>query len=155
MAVYVCGLNPQGNAARDGRMREGDSILEANGIVLHNRHHLNASAVIKGLPDNDVTFVLLRSKNGIEEVAVKPLTQFPAEPFKDNPIERYRAFKNVREVTVDKGERDWGIMIIEGRGEMGSGVYLSDIKAGSCADEAGLRYGFFQKFKYRVFHSGV
>ena len=141
MAVYICGLNPQGNAARDGRMREGDLILEANGIVLHNRHHLNASAVIKSLPENDVTFIILRSKNALEEVAVKPLTQFPAEPHKDNPIERYRSFKNVREVTVDKGDRDWGIMIIEGRGEMGSGVYLSDIKPGSCADEAGLTRG--------------
>ena len=122
-------------------MREGDLILEANGIVLHNRHHLNASAVIKSLSDNDVTFVIVRSKNALEEVAVKPLTQFPAEPFKDNPIERYRSFKNVREVTIVKGDRGWGIMIIEGRGEMGSGVYISDIQAGSCAEEAGLSRG--------------
>jgi hypothetical protein len=60
MAVFVCGLNPRGNAFRDGRMREGDIVLEANGILLHHRHHLNASALIKNLPETDVAFVLLR-----------------------------------------------------------------------------------------------
>jgi C-terminal processing protease CtpA/Prc len=142
MAVYICGLNPQGNASRDGRMQEGDLILEANGMVLHNRHHLNASAVIKGLPDADVTFVLLRTKSGVNDVAVKPLTQFPSEPFKDTPIERYRKYKGLREVTIEKGERGWGIMIIEGKhAEAGNGVFVSDIQAGSCADEAGLARG--------------
>ena len=57
--------------------------------MLHNRHHLNASALIKNLPDSDVTFVLMRKETGSQEVAVKPLTQFPPEPFKDNPIDRY------------------------------------------------------------------
>ena len=45
MAVFVCGLNPRGNAFRDGRMHEGDIVLEANGILLHHRHHLNASGI--------------------------------------------------------------------------------------------------------------
>ena len=68
MAVFVCGLNPRGNAFRDARIHEGDIVLEANGILLHHRHHLNASALIKNLPENDVTFVLLRSKAGLEQV---------------------------------------------------------------------------------------
>ena len=141
-AVYICGLNPSGNAARDGRMKEGDLILEVNGMVLHNRHHLNAAAVIKGLPELDNTFVLLRSPSGLNQVAVKPLTQFPPEPFKDNPIERYRNYKGVREVTIEKGDRGWGIMIIEGRhAEIGVGVFISDIQEGSCAQEAGLIRG--------------
>ena len=67
----------------------GDLILEVNGVVLHNRHHLNASALIKNLPDSDVTFVIMRDDAGAQDVAVKPLTQFPPEPFKDNPIDRY------------------------------------------------------------------
>jgi hypothetical protein len=67
MAVFICGLNPRGNAFRDGRMREGDIVLEANGILLHHRHHLNASALIKNLPESDVTFVLLRSGAGIDQ----------------------------------------------------------------------------------------
>ena len=51
---------------------------------------MNASALIKNLPDSDVTFVLMRKESGAQDdVAVKPLTQFPPEPFKDNPIDRY------------------------------------------------------------------
>ena len=45
--------------------------------------------MIKNLPDSDVTFVLMRKETGTQDVAVKPLTQFPPEPFKDNPIDRY------------------------------------------------------------------
>jgi len=143
MAIYVCGLNPLGNAARVGGIDIGDLILEVNGIVLHNRHHLNASAMIKNLPDSDVTFVLMRKDSGPQEVAVKPLTQFPPEPFKDNPIDRYSGkYKNVREVALKKGENGWGIMILEGKHSIaGTGVFVSDLQPGSCAEQAGLLRG--------------
>ena len=36
-ANQVCGLNPQGNAFRDGRIKVGDTILEVNGHVIHGR----------------------------------------------------------------------------------------------------------------------
>ncbi len=106
MSVYVCGLNPQGNAFRDGRMRVGDLILEVNGKVLHDRHHLNVTSLIKGLPDSDVTFVLLRTDTGPHDLAVRPLSQFPPEPYKDNPVERYRGrYKGLREVMIQKGDQ--------------------------------------------------
>ena len=35
--IQVCGLNPQGNAFRDGRIKVGDTILEVNGHVIHGR----------------------------------------------------------------------------------------------------------------------
>ena len=142
MAVFICGMNPRGNAFRDGRMQEGDIVLEANGILLHHRHHLNASALIKNLPDADVTFVCLRSGEGMDQVAVKPLTQFPPEPFKDNPIEAYQKYKGLREIVVEKGGQGWGIMIIEGKhSEAGTGVFISDLQPGSCAEAAGLIRG--------------
>lgn len=135
-------MNPRGNAFRDGRMQEGDIVLEANGILLHHRHHLNASALIKNLPDADVTFVCLRSGEGMDQVAVKPLTQFPPEPFKDNPIEAYQKYKGLREIVVEKGGQGWGIMIIEGKhSEAGTGVFISDLQPGSCAEAAGLIRG--------------
>lgn len=68
MAVIVAGLNPKGNAYRDGNMQVGDIILEVNGLVLVQRSHLNASSIIKNLPDAGVTFVVLRkviSKNSL------------------------------------------------------------------------------------------
>lgn len=143
MSVYVCGLNPQGNAFRDGRMQVGDLILEVNGTVIYDRHHLNVSSFIKHLPESDVTFVLRRVGMGVENLAVKPLNQFPPHPYKDNPIERYTGkYKGLREVNLQKGEQGLGIMIIEGKhAEAGSGVFVSDLQPGSCADEAGLQRG--------------
>ena len=141
MSVMVAGLNPQGNAARDGLMLVGDEILEVNGLVLHNRCHLNASTVIKHLPDAGVTFILLRREAGIEDVAVKPITQFPTN-LEENAIDRYKKYKGLRQVMLKKGERGLGIMIIEGKHqEAGTGVFISDLKEGSEADKAGLLVG--------------
>ncbi|CAH0697476.1 unnamed protein product [Spodoptera exigua] len=52
---------------------------QVNGIVLHGRCHLNASAIIKGLVGPVFKIILLRRKSALEDVAVKPLTpaQFP------------------------------------------------------------------------------
>ncbi|KPJ12653.1 Inactivation-no-after-potential D protein [Papilio machaon] len=51
--------------------------MQVNGIVLHGRCHLNASAIIKGLVGPVFKIILLRRKSALEDVAVKPLTQFP------------------------------------------------------------------------------
>ncbi|CAD0205959.1 unnamed protein product [Chrysodeixis includens] len=80
MAVFVCGLHPAGAAAKASPpVKVGDEILEVNGIVLHGRCHLNASAIIKGLVGPVFKIILLRRKAALEDVAVKPLTpaQFP------------------------------------------------------------------------------
>ncbi|CAB3226364.1 unnamed protein product [Arctia plantaginis] len=80
MAVFVCGLHPAGAAAKASPpVKVGDEILEVNGIVLHGRCHLNASAIIKGLVGPIFKIILLRRKAALEDVAVKPLTpaQFP------------------------------------------------------------------------------
>ena len=141
MSVMVAGLNPQGNAARDGQMKVGDIILEVNGLVLHNRCHLNASTIIKHLPDAGVAFILLRRESGVEDVAVKPVTQFPSN-LEENAIDRYRKYKGLRQVLLKKGESGLGIMIIEGKHqEAGTGVFISDLKEGSEADKAGLLVG--------------
>lgn len=143
MSVYVCGLTPQGNAFRDGRMAIGDLILEVNGKIIHDRHHLNVSSLVKSLPDSDVTFVLLRSDTGRDNLAVKPLTHFPPDKYKDNPLERYKGrYKGLREVSIHKGDKGLGIMIIEGKhSEAGTGVFVSDLQPGSCSEEAGLVRG--------------
>ena len=141
MSVMVAGLNPQGNAARDGQMMVGDLILEVNGLVLHNRCHLNASTIIKHLPDAGVTFILLRRESGGDDVAVKPVTQFPTN-LEENAIDRYKKYKGLRQVMLKKGDTGLGIMIIEGKHqEAGTGVFISDLKEGSEADKAGLLVG--------------
>lgn len=55
--------------------------------------------------------MLLRPGSGVEDIAVKPLTQFPPEPFKDNPIDAYRKYKGLRELTVEKGKQVKNVVI--------------------------------------------
>ena len=60
MAVFICGLNPNGIAYKDGRLQVGDELVEVNGSVLHGRCHLNASAIIKSIGGAFVTIIALR-----------------------------------------------------------------------------------------------
>jgi hypothetical protein len=58
--------------------------------------------------------VLLRTDSGMDNLAVKPVAHFPPDPYKENPIERYRGkYKGLREVVIQKGDKGLGIMIIE------------------------------------------
>ncbi|XP_026316075.1 inactivation-no-after-potential D protein-like [Hyposmocoma kahamanoa] len=142
MAVFVCGLHPSGAAAKASpAVKVGDEILEVNGIVLHGRCHLNASAIIKGLVGPVFKIILLRRKSALEDVAVKPLTQFPIA-LEEESEDRFAAYKGVRDVTIKKGSAGLGIMIIEGRHtEAGRGIFVSDLQEGSAAEQAGLQIG--------------
>ncbi|GBO20475.1 InaD-like protein [Araneus ventricosus] len=60
MSVFVCGMHPKGMAAKDGRIKIGDELLEVNGVVVYGRCHLNASAMIKSLSGTSYKILLLR-----------------------------------------------------------------------------------------------
>ena len=92
-------------------------------LIYPSRHHLNVSSLIKNLPESDVTFVLGRSDSSVDDLAVRPLSQFPPDPHKDSPVERYKGkYKGLREVNINKGENQGlGIMIMEGRYESSHG----------------------------------
>ena len=77
MAVFICGLNPNGIAYKDGRLQVGDELVEVNGNVIHGRCHLNASAIIKSIGGARVTIIALRREGALQEVAVPPITRFP------------------------------------------------------------------------------
>ncbi|XP_063897158.1 uncharacterized protein LOC135118620 [Helicoverpa armigera] len=144
MAVFVCGLHPAGAAAKASPpVKVGDEILEVNGIVLHGRCHLNASAIIKGLVGPVFKIILLRRKSALEDVAVKPLTpaQFPVA-LEEESEDRFAGYKGVRDITIKKGPSGLGIMIIEGRHtEAGRGIFVSDLQEGSAAEQGGLQIG--------------
>ncbi|XP_008592429.1 PREDICTED: inaD-like protein, partial [Galeopterus variegatus] len=59
MSIFVVGINPEGPAATDGRMRIGDELLEINNQILYGRSHQNASAIIKTAPSK-VKLVFIR-----------------------------------------------------------------------------------------------
>ncbi|GAB6026518.1 hypothetical protein CHUAL_012941 [Chamberlinius hualienensis] len=142
MNTFIVGLCPSGNAFRDGRIQVGDEILEVNGQVLHGRCHLNASAIIKGLSGSIVGMVLLRRKEALNEMAVKPITQFPVKLGDESSADKLAKFKSARVVSLKKGPQGLGIMIMEGtHAEAGQGVFISDMQPGSCAEIAGLVVG--------------
>ncbi|XP_025199580.1 multiple PDZ domain protein-like isoform X3 [Melanaphis sacchari] len=142
MAVMVCGLNPNGPAAKSGCLQVGDEILEVNGVVLHGRCHLNASAIIKGIPGPIYKIIVLRKPTALDELAVRPITQFPITLDDETPEEKYANYKGLRVVTMKKSPHGLGIMILEGKhAELGTGIFISDIQEGSPAEQAGLTVG--------------
>ncbi|XP_055081804.1 multiple PDZ domain protein [Periophthalmus magnuspinnatus] len=61
MSVYVERVEPEGPAALDGRIREGDELLEINGQILYGRSHQNATTIIDNAPAK-VKIILIRNK---------------------------------------------------------------------------------------------
>lgn len=71
MSIFVVGINPEGPAATDGRMRVGDELLEINNQILYGRSHQNASAIIKTAPSK-VKLVFIRNEDAVNQMAVTP-----------------------------------------------------------------------------------
>uniref|UniRef100_A0A2I3NID6 InaD-like protein n=1 Tax=Papio anubis TaxID=9555 RepID=A0A2I3NID6_PAPAN len=71
MSIFVVGINPEGPAATDGRMRIGDELLEINNQILYGRSHQNASAIIKTAPSK-VKLVFIRNEDAVNQMAVPP-----------------------------------------------------------------------------------
>ncbi|KAG7277523.1 hypothetical protein CRUP_030685 [Coryphaenoides rupestris] len=76
LSIFIVGLHPGGAAARDGRIRVGDELLEINSQVLYGRSHQNASAIIKSSAPK-VKLLLLRNEDAVNQMAVAP---FPSPP---------------------------------------------------------------------------
>ncbi|XP_028259797.1 multiple PDZ domain protein-like [Parambassis ranga] len=79
LSIFVVGLHSGGAAARDGRIRVGDELLEINNQVLYGRSHQNASAIIKSAAAK-VTLILLRNEDAINQMAVPPFPTPPPPP---------------------------------------------------------------------------
>ncbi|XP_042639268.1 inaD-like protein [Orycteropus afer afer] len=83
MSIFVVGINPEGPAATDGRMRIGDELLEINNQILYGRSHQNASAIIKTAPTK-VKLVFIRNEDAVNQMAVAP---FPLQSSSPSPVE--------------------------------------------------------------------
>uniref|UniRef100_A0ABM5G843 InaD-like protein isoform X2 n=1 Tax=Pogona vitticeps TaxID=103695 RepID=A0ABM5G843_9SAUR len=83
MSIFVVGINPDGPAGKDGRMRTGDELLEINNQILYGRSHQNASAIIKTAPLK-VKLVFIRNDDAFNQMAVAP---FPLPASSQSSIE--------------------------------------------------------------------
>ncbi|GIY59442.1 multiple PDZ domain protein [Caerostris darwini] len=142
MSSFVCGLHPNGKAAKMDVFQVGDELLEVNGMVLFNRCHLNVSAVIRGIMTPTCKFVVLRRENSVDDMAVKPITHFPVDLENEKIEDLIASHPGVRTVTTKKGEHGLGIMILEGKHvELGRGIFISDLQKDSPAEKSGLSVG--------------
>ncbi|XP_073752743.1 inaD-like protein isoform X5 [Callorhinus ursinus] len=83
LSIFVVGINPEGPAATDGRMRIGDELLEINNQILYGRSHQNASAIIKTAPSK-VKLVFIRNEDAVNQMAVTP---FPVPSSSPSSVE--------------------------------------------------------------------
>uniref|UniRef100_A0A8C7CXN9 PDZ domain-containing protein n=1 Tax=Oncorhynchus kisutch TaxID=8019 RepID=A0A8C7CXN9_ONCKI len=76
LSIFVVGISPGGPAAKDGRIRVGDELLEINNQVLYGRSHLNASAIIKSA-SSKVKITLISQAEALQnseiEIKINPL----------------------------------------------------------------------------------
>ncbi|CAK9832612.1 Multiple PDZ domain protein [Anthophora retusa] len=95
--------------------------------------------MIKGMAGTCFKIVVLRRTAAVDDIAVKPIVQFPPT-LEDSDM--FSQYKGVRNIPVKKGQYGLGIMIIEGKhAEVGQGIFISDIQEGSAAEQAGLQVG--------------
>uniref|UniRef100_A0A4W3JWT2 PATJ crumbs cell polarity complex component n=1 Tax=Callorhinchus milii TaxID=7868 RepID=A0A4W3JWT2_CALMI len=99
MSVFVVGINPDGPAGKDGRIRIGDELLEINSQVLYGRSHQNASAIIKNARTK-VKIVLIRNEDAVNQMAVTP---FPVPSSSQSSIEVINPVKRFESAPEIKG----------------------------------------------------
>ncbi|XP_076440222.1 multiple PDZ domain protein-like isoform X9 [Babylonia areolata] len=149
MSVFVAGIQPDSPAARDGRIRVGDELLEINGSVLHGRSHLNASALVKSVTSSDVKLIINRRPDSLEKLAVKPISMGPSlSPEteaaklitdKENKEEAgHPTSEVVQVITLQKqGTQGLGFGIMEETRDGRHGIYIRHITIGGAAAKDG------------------
>ncbi|KAI9583748.1 hypothetical protein GQX74_005496 [Glossina fuscipes] len=137
MACFVAGVNPNGLFG-SADIKPGDEILEANGNVLKNRCHLNASVIFKNV-DCDKLVLITSRRKASDDMSVRPVKRFPPEV--DDTKFLFDQFPKARSVPIKK-EGFLGIMVIYGKHkEVGNGIFVSDLREESNAQLAGIKVG--------------
>ncbi|XP_051867604.1 inaD-like protein isoform X2 [Pristis pectinata] len=126
MSIFVVGINPEGAAGKDGRIKIGDELLEINSQILYGRSHQNASAIIKNAPIN-VKIVLIRNEDAVNQMAVTPYP-LPPSPHSGEILDTtgslpsleqtstqsdFSNFKNVHNILLTKDQSGLGLAISE------------------------------------------
>lgn len=74
--IFVVDVKPGGPAERDGRIIQGDEILEVNQISVRGLSHYQASAILKSTSSN-VELILGRSREAAEFMASNEIEEKP------------------------------------------------------------------------------
>ncbi|XP_055766435.1 multiple PDZ domain protein-like [Salvelinus fontinalis] len=115
LGVYVAGVDPQGAAGRDRRIRVGDELLEINGQILYGRSHQNATAILNSAPSK-VQILLTRNKASLTQMAQGPLggdssssSLHPSIHVSSShpPIPPHSSVGTARNASSSSGRSDW------------------------------------------------
>ncbi|XP_069794651.1 inaD-like protein isoform X3 [Narcine bancroftii] len=126
MSIFVVGINPEGPAGKDRRIKIGDELLEINNQILYGRSHQNASAIIKNAPIN-VKIVLIRNEDAVNQMAVTPYpipssshsSEIPDTTGALPSLEQsstqsdFSNFKNVHNILLTKDQSGLGLAVSE------------------------------------------
>ncbi|KAK7495866.1 hypothetical protein BaRGS_00012856, partial [Batillaria attramentaria] len=148
MSVFVAGIQPESPAARDGRIRVGDELLEINGHVLYGRSHLNASATVKSITTPSVKIIINRRSDNLERMAIKPLRMGPAivpeldvpKPSKDGKKEETSQStpEKIQVISLHKqGTQGLGFGVMEETRDGRHGIFVRSVTIGGAAAKDG------------------
>uniref|UniRef100_A0A8C8VNY5 Multiple PDZ domain protein n=1 Tax=Pelusios castaneus TaxID=367368 RepID=A0A8C8VNY5_9SAUR len=154
MSVFIVGIDPNGAAGKDGRLRIADELLEINGQILYGRTHQNASSIIKCAPSK-VKIIFIRNKDAVNQMAVCPgksvessssTTGTPQiqedEPSATNTVTAldFNIYKNIQHVELPKDQGGLGIAISE-EDTLNGMVIKSLTEHGAAAKDGRIRVG--------------
>uniref|UniRef100_A0AAZ3SG52 InaD-like protein n=1 Tax=Oncorhynchus tshawytscha TaxID=74940 RepID=A0AAZ3SG52_ONCTS len=143
LSIFVVGISPGGPAAKDGRIRIGDELLEINNQVLYGRSHLNASAIIKSA-SSKVKITLIRNEDAINQMAVPP---FPNPPVVLSSTEVNTATCPIvpgQEIIIEiaKGRSGLGLSIVGGKDTQLDAIVIHEVyEEGAAARDGRLWAG--------------
>ncbi|XP_042179620.1 inaD-like protein [Oncorhynchus tshawytscha] len=123
LSIFVVGISPGGPAAKDGRIRIGDELLEINNQVLYGRSHLNASAIIKSA-SSKVKITLIRNEDAINQMAVPP---FPNPPVVLSSTETPKPAAVASPAPTEKSQTPESLAL--GRGPLEASISISEVKS--------------------------
>ncbi|XP_036802203.1 multiple PDZ domain protein-like isoform X2 [Oncorhynchus mykiss] len=123
LSIFVVGISPGGPAAKDGRIRVGDELLEINNQVLYGRSHLNASAIIKSA-SSKVKITLIRNEDAINQMAVPP---FPNPPVVLSSTETPKPAAVASPAPTEKSQTPESLAL--SRGPLEASISISEVKS--------------------------
>ncbi|XP_062465021.1 multiple PDZ domain protein isoform X17 [Pezoporus occidentalis] len=125
MSVFIVGIDPNGAAGKDGRLKIADELLEINGQILYGRTHQNASSIIKCAPSK-VKIIFIRNKDAVSQMAVCPAKSVEASQCTSGTLPEiditaadssacsdFSSCKNIQYVELPKDQGGFGIAISE------------------------------------------
>lgn len=146
-SIYVVGINPDGAAGKDGRIKVGDELLDINGVALSGQNtHQIAMNVIRS--NSQLGIILCRNNTSVtplenvqKEKAAPQHFQYPPKPVNpktvhsssSSPTSSSSNLDNARVIKLVKDFQGLGFAIAE----TVNGIVVQSIAKGGTADRDG------------------